>query len=401
MLPHCLAFGGVHAVRHRENHSIPGRSAVSRIKPDGRAACRASFFTVRRAHGRTAQSGSGICRKMNLEDCLGASSRRGCCWYAIFFLGVVVGLPTPAVIWAQESWSELYVRWQTEYPDREAIEQRGQALLEELVTFVREHTADVERAEEVGKARRLTAEVLGIRGDVEGARRVWNELLAQGVRAEHRAFGLFALGQDAFFRERYFDQVRRGRRLAGAFEYWQKLTSEYPESPLSERVASRMLYLNFVRGGAEAPMIELEFEVEGERQRFTSENLRGKVVLIVFWKTDARGIEEARSTLTAGLKATLKEYPDLNGKVQVLGINLDPTREIFESTLKAWGRPWPELYGEASFRSPVVKAFAIPRSPHWVVIDPEGRVVFLGARTNAFLRAASQELRQVRQRVPR
>ena len=77
-------------------------------------------------------------------------------------------------------------------------------------------------------------------------------------------------------------------------------------------------------------------------------------------------------------------------------MNLDTSREAFTAALAAWGEPWPEYHDGQGFSSPLAASFAIPRVPHWAVINAHGKVVYLGTNHRSFLEVASRALRQVR-----
>jgi hypothetical protein len=238
--------------------------------------------------------------------------------------------------------------------------------------------------------------VMGRRAD---ALRVYGELASAGPLDTNRALALFVLGEDQFLRERCLSSG--GRR--GADYYWSLLIERFPDSDWARRAERPMRYIGFLKGGLQAPAFAGVFEQTSapgqplEKRSYSLEGLRGQVVLLEFWTAADAGRGERVKTLAAGLASNLKEYPDLEGKVQALGVNLDATREPFDAAIAVLGTPWPELHDGRGFRTPLAEAFAIPRAPHWVVIQGAGgHVVYIGSDFERFLAIASHELRRVR-----
>ena len=172
---------------------------------------------------------------------------------------------------------------------------------------------------------------------------------------------------------------------------------------VAEDVGTNRILSGFPQGGRKAPAFSGTFEQASapgealEKRSYSTEGLRGKVVLVEFWTAAVPGRGKRVKKLAADLAKNLKDYPDLKGKVQALGVNLDTSRELFEAAIAAWGTPWPELHDGQGFRTPLAEAFAIPRVPQWVVIEASGgRVVHIGPDYERFLKAATRELRRVR-----
>ena len=297
------------------------------------------------------------------------------------------------------SLADLTDRLGREYPDREAVVRGGDGVPRALLEFAKTHAGDIALAADVGRARQLAAEAFLVQGRRAEALSIYADLASTGPLDTHRALALFVLGEDQFLRERY---LSTGRRRAADY-YWGLLTRRFPQSDWAGRAERPMRYIDLLKGGRKAPTFVGTFEQAAapgealEKRSYSTEGLRGKVVLIEFWTAAVPGRGERVKTLAAGLASNLKEYPDLEGKVQALGVNLDTSRELFDAAIAAWGTPWPELHDGQSFRSPLAEAFAIPRVPQWVVIEASGgRVVHIGADYDRFLAAASRELRRAR-----
>ncbi len=297
------------------------------------------------------------------------------------------------------AFENLLARLRRDFPDREAVVRGGDAVPRALLEFAEEHAEDAARADAVGQARQLAAEAYMVMGRRAEALRLYGDLASAGPLDAHRALALFVLGEDQFLRERYLSSG--GRR--GADYYWSLLSERFPDSDWARRAERPMRYLGFLKGGRPTPAFTGVFERASapgeplEKRSYSAEGLRGQVVLLEFWTAADPGRGDRIKTLAAGLASNLKEYPDLAGKVQALGVNLDTTREPFDAAIAVWDTPWPELHDGQGFRTPLAEVFAIPRAPHWVVIEASGgRVVYIGSDFDRFLAIASQELRRVR-----
>jgi len=303
-----------------------------------------------------------------------------------------------------ERWAELERELKVLYPDRAAVLAGGEDMVRKLRAFAAESQGLASEADGVGQARRLAAETLRIIAPdrPRKALEIYEEMVELGPRDDDRAFGLYALGWNAFAFERYLPRPSRrdGSMLPGAIMYWGRLEARYPKSVWAARVARPLRYVRLVKGGVPAPSFEVKCDFQGETIVYSNESLKGQVVLLNFWTFSSSKQKATRDTLVGGLATNLEQYPDLVGKVTVLGINLDHAKETFDRALEEWGRPWPEYWEGKGFATSIAEAFAIPRVPHWGVIGADGRVRYIGAHHPTFLEAASLELRRVRGVAP-
>ncbi len=249
----------------------------------------------------------------------------------------------------------------------------------------------------LGRARRLAAEAYEIAGRFKDARRVYGELARLGPLDEHRAFGLFALGQDRFEREFYFERRgKTGATLPGASTYWDLLVRNHPDSRWTQQIARPRRYLSLAAGGQPIPRFEAEFAIPGgAAETISSESLAGKVAFLHFWRA-GNGVERDRGAeIDAAVRGTLESFPDLAGRLVYVGINVDADEALFREARSRWKTARPEHHA-GSFSAPLVEAFALPRVPHWVVIGHDGIVRFIGADYPRFQEAGGLAMRRAR-----
>jgi hypothetical protein len=255
------------------------------------------------------------------------------------------------------------------------------------------------RTSEAGRARLLAAEILAQAGRSTEASRLLASVAESGPTEDDRAKALYLLGERYFFQGRLTPATGSGTR-GSAIESWSALAERFPQSGWAQKVARPLRYLRFL-DGAEAPPFEASFLDGGNAQggkesRFSAEDLGGKVVALDFWRSSTpsqRGFEEV---LARDLKQAFVDYPELQGKILVLGVNLDADRAAFQAAVEDWGIPWPQHHDGMGFETPLAALFGIPREPHLVLIDPQGRIAYLGPDSRKFFAALSREARRLR-----
>jgi hypothetical protein len=241
----------------------------------------------------------------------------------------------------------------------------------------------------------LAAEILFQGGRTRTAREILAEIARFGPRDEDRAKALYLLGEHYFFLQRYAETDADGEPVSGtARYYWEILTQRYPDSSWTERAARPLRYARLV-SSREVPDFQSTFEGLGGAVTYSRDDLRGKLVVLDFWRSSAPGQKDRERRLVEELSRAFRESPALSEKVVILGVNLDPDRAMYETARAAWELPWPQVYDGEAFRSPLATAFAIPQVPHRALIDPQGRLAYLGADDRAFraaLKAALEAL---------
>jgi hypothetical protein len=291
---------------------------------------------------------------------------------------------------AAAEYARLLEELRSEFPDRDSAQEGSKQVAARLQEFIDRHPG----APESGQARALAGEVMLLGGDREGARRIWEELARQGPSDEDRARGLYLLGDYYYLRDAATSK-RRARYLQIAYGYFRALRDHFPDSRWMVAARRPLRYLDLIKEKT-LPAFEATFR-QGEKElEVSQESLRGKLVLMDFWRAKTRNQRDFEQTLQEGLAAALREYPELDGRVQVLGVNLDRDRGTFEAAVKEWRLSWPQHHDGKGFDSPLVSLFGIPRLPHWAVVDPEGKILYLGADRQRFFEVATAALRRLR-----
>jgi hypothetical protein len=223
---------------------------------------------------------------------------------------------------------------------------------------------------EAAEMRLLAATALDAAGEIAAARELRKTVIHEGPEPTHRARAAFALGLRNFLEERY--------NVADA--YWKVLPQIDPDSPWTARAARFRPYLQMVRDRV-LPDFEAEFATPaGEKVRRSRKDLAGRFTLIHFWSTPA-DIDEVNGWVadTDRIASRVGKLPEAV-PFEVLGINLDASGERCEEARRASKMPWPVLHDGLGYGNPLVRAFGIPRTPHWVLVGPDGKVSYAGGR---------------------
>jgi hypothetical protein len=253
-----------------------------------------------------------------------------------------------------------------------------------------------EGPEAADQARFLAAEILFLGGDAIGGRALLEEIASESPQIEHRAKALYLLGEYYFHRFLYLSQAAEKKKARDkAFEIWKALCRRYSESPWCGKAALPLRYLELRQGG-EAPAFGGKFRSKEGEKEYSPEDLKGKVLVLDFWRSSTPGQKDFETKFAKDLLQILKEFPALQGRVLVLGVNLDARSVDFEAAVRDWEIPWLQHHDGLGFETPLAGLFAIPSEPHWAVVSPEGKVAFLGSDDeNAFRRALSDEMKRL------
>ena len=60
---------------------------------------------------------------------------------------------------------------------------------------------------------------------------------------------------------------------------------------------------------------------------------------------------------------------------EILGVNLDPEKELVTSYIRQRGISWPQIHEDGGLESPPARKFGIITLPTMFLVDPEGRVI--------------------------
>ena len=100
-------------------------------------------------------------------------------------------------------------------------------------------------------------------------------------------------------------------------------------------------------------------------QRFSLDNLQGKVVLLDFWAT---WCEPCRAALPH-VKEIAKKFQDQ--PLVILSVSLDKDEEAWKKFVAQNGMNWPQ-YRDGGFTGPIAKLFGVEAIPHTFTIDADG-----------------------------
>ncbi|MGY4706636.1 redoxin domain-containing protein [Candidatus Bipolaricaulota sp. J31] len=130
-----------------------------------------------------------------------------------------------------------------------------------------------------------------------------------------------------------------------------------------------------------APAPEFSF-VDLKGREVSLKELRGKVVLLDFWASWCLPCVAA----TPKMKAI---YQDYHGRgLEIVGINLDISREQAEAFIDHFELPWPQYWDGKGYDGELVRLFRVEAIPTLYLIDREGRI------RGKWLGLAEEELRQ-------
>ncbi len=298
-----------------------------------------------------------------------------------------------------EEWSRLRQSLRERYPDEYAVRLNAARVAADLEEFVLRCAGHPELAGVTSEARELMAELHRLTGKWARSKALYEEIAVAAPADEQRSRALFVLGLEQYLRGLHYARISRrsGRELRGAYDYWQQLTTAYPQSEWSQRAARDFRYLELARGDQQAPEFNLTFDLDRKSKRYSVAELRGNVVLLCFWRAANEQQKTNAQDLADSRVRTMEEYPHLRGRIVVLAVNLDRSAETFETGVADWAVRWPQFHAAEGFDSDIASAYAIPRTPHWAVIDVKGKLSYLGGRYAEFTQHATVALQGVRQ----
>jgi peroxiredoxin len=109
---------------------------------------------------------------------------------------------------------------------------------------------------------------------------------------------------------------------------------------------------------------------------FNVGSLRGKIVLVYFWASNARGCEQE----VPQLLSIYKKYKDKG--FEIVGVGLDEKKRSVETFVKRFEVPWINLWNDKDGGvSKEIEKFGVSAIPTSFLIDREGTVLTIDART--------------------
>lgn len=103
-------------------------------------------------------------------------------------------------------------------------------------------------------------------------------------------------------------------------------------------------------------------------KKLAASDLRGKVVLLDFWATWCVPCVKATPHIKSLAASLAKE------NFQILGISVDDDRKALEGYLAKEKIAWPQYWDQSKLLT--FRTFQISTFPTYVVVDPEGKVVY-------------------------
>lgn len=148
-----------------------------------------------------------------------------------------------------------------------------------------------------------------------------------------------------------------------ARDWYQKLVKSHGDSPPAQRAAGALKRLD-IKGK--------KFELSGSGLTGGSvdlKNLRGKVVLVVYWSTWCTPCTQDLPVL----KALYEQYHDRG--FEIVGVNLDTAADIAAPFVKENKMSWPQIHEQGGLESSPAISLGIIVPPVMILVDGEGTVV--------------------------
>lgn len=172
--------------------------------------------------------------------------------------------------------------------------------------------------------------------------------------------------------------LKAGKEAEGIAELQKYLALE-PDSPNAE--SARDVINNPKLAKAQ---LASDFKVKAtDGKELSLRNLRGKVVLLDFW---ASWCGPCRVEMPA-VKKVWQKYG--GEKFVIVGINMDHTKEAFESYVKSEGLTWPQYFDGMGWNNKITKLYGVRGIPYTVLIDKDGAIRAVSLRgTNLYNKIA-------------
>ena len=147
-----------------------------------------------------------------------------------------------------------------------------------------------------------------------------------------------------------------------ALKYYRKVATTFPNTDAGEKAAGAVRRLE-----SQGQRIDLTSKTIGG-QAFSLSSLRGQPVVIHYWATWCDPCKQDMKQL----RRLQTRYKGL----QLVGVNVDSTRELATSFLRENPLSWTQLFEEGGLESsPLAKAFGVQTLPTMMLVDKSGKVV--------------------------
>jgi len=149
-----------------------------------------------------------------------------------------------------------------------------------------------------------------------------------------------------------------------ALKFYQEVVTDFRGTDTAERAAGAVKRLQSI-----GKQVDLEGRtIQG--QPFRLSQLRGKPVVLHYWATWCEPCKQDTKRLR-GLQARYQR-----AGLQLVGVNIDNSREQAVGYLKENSLPWVQLFEEGGLEgSPLAKQFGVQTLPMMMLIDSKGRMV--------------------------
>lgn len=168
-----------------------------------------------------------------------------------------------------------------------------------------------------------------------------------------------------------------------ALIFYKKVAATFPGTDAGEKAAGAVRRLESV-----GQRVELEGStLDGKSFRLS--RLRGKPVVLHYWATWCEPCKQDMKLLRR-LQAGYQK-----AGLQLVGVNVDVTRNLAEGYLKDVPLPWVQLFEEGGLESSeLAKAFGVQTLPTMMLIDKAGKVVRHNVRAAELDEAIDQMLKR-------
>lgn len=183
--------------------------------------------------------------------------------------------------------------------------------------------------------------------------------------------------------------IKSGKEAEGIAEL-KKYVELEPDSPNAE--SARDVITNPKLAKAK---IATDFKVKGtDGKELSLRNLRGKVVLLDFW---ASWCGPCRVEMPA-VKRVWQKYG--GDKFVIVGINMDRTKEAFESYVKSEGLTWPQYYDGQVWNNKITQLYGVKGIPYTVLIDKDGAIRAVSLRGNQLYNKIADLVKEAQEEKP-
>ncbi len=154
-----------------------------------------------------------------------------------------------------------------------------------------------------------------------------------------------------------------GGKLDKAKKWYQRIVSEHADSAAAVKAAGALQRIDL-----DDKMLSLSGAALAGNGNIDVKQFRGKIVLVLFWDTTSK----LCATDLPQIKTLHDEYRSKG--FEVIGVNLDATKEVVGPYLDKNKVKWPQIYEPGALESAPARSFGIISLPTMFLVDAEGKV---------------------------